>query len=68
MPNLKTLLVECLTPKSKPRTDEMSDIAKAAGYDVVGEVVQHREAVDGAYCIGAGKLDEDRKARRKRLN
>lgn len=58
VPNLKTLLVECLTPKSKPRTDEMSDIAKAAGYDVVGEVVQHREAVDGAYCIGAGKLDE----------
>lgn len=58
VPNLKTLLVECLTPKSKPRTDEMSDIAKAAGYDVVGEVIQHREAVDGAYCIGAGKLDE----------
>jgi GTP-binding protein HflX len=58
VPNLKTLLVECLTPKSKPRTDEMNDIAKAAGYDVVGEVIQHREAVDGAYCIGAGKLDE----------
>lgn len=58
MSDLKTLLVECLTPKSKPRTDEVNDIAKAAGYDVVGQVIQHREAVDGAYCIGQGKLDE----------
>ena len=58
VPDLKTLLVECLTPKGKPRTDEVNDIAKAAGYDVVGQVIQHREAIDGAYCIGAGKLDE----------
>ena len=58
VPDLKTLLVECLTPKSKPRTDEVNDIAKAAGYDVVGQVIQHREAIDGAYCIGEGKLNE----------
>ena len=58
VPDLKTLLVECLTPKGKPRTDEVNDIAKAAGYDVVGQVIQHRDAIDGAYCIGAGKLDE----------
>jgi GTP-binding protein HflX len=38
--------------------DEMDDIAKAAGYNVVGHVTQHREAIDAAYCIGEGKLDE----------
>jgi GTP-binding protein HflX len=58
VPDLKTLLVECLTPKSKPRIDEVSDIAKVVGYNVVGQVTQHREAVDSAYCIGEGKLDE----------
>jgi len=35
--------------------DEMDDIAKAAGYNVVGHVTQHREAIDAAYCIGEGK-------------
>jgi len=58
VPDLRTLLVECLTPQSKPRLDEMNDIAKAAGYNVVGQVTQHRETIDAAYCIGAGKLDE----------
>jgi len=38
--------------------DETDDIAKAAGYNVVGHVTQHREAIDTAYCIGEGKLDE----------
>jgi len=56
--DLKTLLVECLTPQSKSRMDEMDDIAKAAGYNVVGHVTQRREAIDAAYCIGEGKLDE----------
>jgi len=41
--------------------DEVNDIAKAAGYNVVGQVTQHREAVDSAYCIGEGKLDEIRR-------
>ena len=36
----------------------MDDIAKAAGYNVVGHVTQHREAIDAAYCIGEGKLNE----------
>ena len=58
VPDLKTLLVECLTPQSKPRMDEVNDIAKVVGYNVVGQVTQHREAIDGAYCIGEGKLDE----------
>lgn len=36
----------------------MSDIAKTVGYEVVGQVTQYRDAVDPAYCIGEGKLDE----------
>ena len=58
VPNLRALLVECILPRSKPRIDEVNDIAKAAGYDVVGQVIQHREFVDSAYCVGKGKIDE----------
>jgi GTPase len=58
VPNLRALLVECILPRSKPRIDEVNDIAKAAGYDVVGQAVQHRDYVDSAYCIGKGKIDE----------
>ena len=58
MSDLKALLVECLTLQSKSRMGEMDDIAKAAGYNVVGHVTQRREAIDTAYCIGEGKLDE----------
>jgi GTPase len=58
VPNLKALLIELILPRSKPRIDEMSDIAKAAGYDVVGQVTQHRDSVDSAYCVGKGKIDE----------
>jgi GTP-binding protein HflX len=58
VPNLKTLLVECILPHSKPRIDEVNDIAKAAGYNVVGQVIQHRDSVDSAYCVGKGKIDE----------
>jgi GTP-binding protein HflX len=38
--------------------DEVNDIAQAAGYDVVGQVIQHRDSVDPAYCVGKGKIDE----------
>jgi GTP-binding protein HflX len=58
VPNLRALLVECILPRSRPRIDEVSDIAKAAGYDVVGQVIQHRDSVDSAYCVGKGKIDE----------
>ena len=58
VPNLRALLVECILPRNKPRIDEVNDIAKAAGYDVVGQVVQHREFLDSAYCVGKGKIDE----------
>lgn len=58
MLNLKALLVECIVPRTKPRIDEVNDIAKAAGYNVVGQVVQHRDFVDSAYCVGEGKIEE----------
>ena len=61
MRNLRALIVECIVPGSKPRMDEVNDIAKAAGYNVVGQVTQHRERVDSAYCIGEGKLGEIRR-------
>jgi GTP-binding protein HflX len=57
----KSMLVECLTPRTRSRLDEASDIAEAAGYNVVSRITQRREAVDSAYCIGEGKLDEVRK-------
>ena len=40
---------------------EVNDIARTAGYDVVGQVKQNRDSVDAAYCVGEGKLDEIRK-------
>jgi GTP-binding protein HflX len=38
--------------------NEVSDIAHAAGYDVVGQVTQNRDSIDSAYCVGKGKIDE----------
>jgi len=38
-------------------TAEFRDLARAAGYDVVSEVVQTRKE-DPAYCIGEGKVAE----------
>ena len=61
MRNLRALLVECIVPRSKPRIDEVNDIAKAAGYNVVSQVIQHRGSVDSAYCVGKGKIDEIKK-------
>jgi len=55
---LRALLVECITHGSKPRIDEVNDIAKAAGYNVVDQVTQHRDSIDSAYCVGKGKIDE----------
>ncbi len=40
---------------------EVNDIAKAAGYNIVGEVTQHRDFPDSAYCVGKGKLEEIQK-------
>ena len=37
---------------------EVNDIAKAAAYNVADQVRQHREAVDSAYCMGEGVLED----------
>lgn len=37
---------------------ELSELAKTAGAEVVGTVVQKKDAPDSAYCIGRGKLAE----------
>ena len=38
--------------------EELKELAKAAGAEVVGSVVQNRPAVDAAYYIGKGKVEE----------
>ncbi len=38
--------------------NEANDIAKTAGYEVVAQVSQHRDAVDARFCVGEGKIDE----------
>jgi GTP-binding protein HflX len=40
-----------------PDTSEITDLARAAGYEVAGEVVQSRSE-DAEYNLGAGKVDE----------
>ena len=40
-----------------PDTAEIRELARAAGYTVVGEVTQERTE-DPALCLGAGKVDE----------
>ena len=58
---LKTLLVECIIPRHESRINEVSDIAKAANYNVIGQITQHRKTIDPAFYIGEGKLDEIRR-------
>lgn len=61
MQYLKTLLVECIIPRHESRINEVSDIAKAANYNVTGQITQHRKAIDPAFYVGKGKLDEIRR-------
>lgn len=55
---MKTMLVECRLPNSSSKMGEVADMAKTLNYEVVEEVVQKRERVDGAYCVGRGKIAE----------
>jgi GTP-binding protein HflX len=41
----------------RPDTDEIRELAGAAGYHVVGEVTQQRKE-DPAFCLGEGKVEE----------
>jgi GTP-binding protein HflX len=45
--------------------NEVNDIAKTVGYDVVGTVTQRRRAIDSSYFVGEGKLDEIGKTLRR---
>lgn len=38
--------------------EELKELAKAAGAEVVGSVVQNKSAVDAAYYVGKGKVEE----------
>ena len=38
--------------------DELEELAKTAGAEVIGEITQKREALDSATYIGKGKLEE----------
>ena len=55
---MNTMLVECRLPSSPSRMEEVADMAKTLDYEVVETIVQNREKVDGAYCVGTGKITE----------
>ncbi len=38
--------------------DELEELARTAGAEVIGRLVQKRESPDTATCIGAGRLEE----------
>lgn len=40
---------------------ELAELSRTAGLDVVDCLIQHRNAPDAAYCIGKGKLEELRR-------
>ncbi len=42
--------------------EELKLLANTAGYETVGEMVQHKEKPDKAYYIGTGKLEELKQA------
>jgi GTP-binding protein HflX len=47
--------------------NEVTDIAKSAGYDVTDQITQHRDVIDSAYYVGEGKLGEIGKTISKEL-
>jgi GTP-binding protein HflX len=52
-----TAVVAKRADSGEPDTGEFRDLARAAGYEVVGEVTQTRTE-DPALCLGEGKADE----------
>ena len=62
----KERAVLVLLPESKDRwqeedmLQELTELGRTAGLDVVDHVIQHRSVPDAAYCIGRGKLEEVR--------
>ncbi len=58
---MKAIIVECRTPKSSSRINEINDMAKSIGYDIKKCIIQKRKTIHGSYCIGPGKLNEIKK-------
>ena len=38
--------------------EELKELAKAAGAEVVGSLIQNRQSRDAAYYVGKGKVEE----------
>jgi GTP-binding protein HflX len=56
---MRAVVIEVLTEKfEKTKIQELKELARSAGYDVVKEIVQKRWRPDPAYLIGKGKLKE----------
>ncbi len=59
----QAVLVAVLTNGTPPfgdPLDELAELVRSAGADVVSRVVQRRRAYDAATCVGRGKLEEIR--------
>ncbi len=54
---MRTVLVQRIQPGGRDELGELEELAETMGYEVVGKVVQVREA-DPAFQIGRGKVEE----------
>ena len=52
-----SVIVAKRVEEGRPDTEEVRDLARAAGYTVAGEVTQTRTE-DPALCLGEGKVAE----------
>jgi len=55
---MKAILVECIIRGNKSKLEELKELAKSRGYEVVGLLTQRRAKPDPAFYIGKGKVKE----------
>lgn len=48
--------------KAKSSLEELEELVKTAGAEVVGTVIQNRDAIHPGTYVGSGKLDEQKMA------
>ncbi|MCC0644785.1 MULTISPECIES: GTPase HflX [unclassified Clostridioides] len=58
--NLTTIIKKSDDIDINESMEELKELAKAAGAEVVGSLIQNKQAVDAAYYIGKGKVEEIR--------
>ncbi|MCC0633541.1 MULTISPECIES: GTPase HflX [Clostridioides] len=58
--NLTTIIKKSDDIDTNESMEELKELAKAAGAEVVGSLIQNKQAVDAAYYIGKGKVEEIR--------